>query len=85
MEQVTGIQKAVDKFGGSPSKLASAVGNGVIRQHIEHWIKTGRVSPGKCPVVSAATGISCAELNSTVIWSVLQKQPRKQRAVAQVA
>lgn len=85
MEQVTGIQRAVAKFGGSPSKLAAAVGNGVIRQHIEHWIKAGRVSAGKCHVVSAATGIPCIELNDTVIWIVPHKNPRKPRAVQGVA
>ncbi len=67
-----GIQQAVDLFDGSPSKLAVAVGNGVLRQHVEHWLKVGRVSAEKCPDVSAVTGISCEELNEKVNWALVR-------------
>lgn len=71
MEQKTGIQEAVDKFGGSPSRLAEAVGNGVLRQHVEHWLKVGRVSAERCPDVHAATGVPCSALNDRVNWALL--------------
>lgn len=71
MEQKTGIQEAVDKFGGSPSRLAEAVGNGVLRQHVEHWLKVGRVSAERCPDVHVATGVPCSALNDRVNWALL--------------
>ena len=70
MEQIPGIQRAVE-LKGSPAKLAEAVGNGVLRQHVEHWLKKGRVSAEKAPDVSAATGIPLAELNDKVNWSLV--------------
>lgn len=85
MENVTCIQRAVDLHGGSPSKFASALGGGVLRQHVEHWIKSGRVSAEKCPDVEALTGIKCEELRPDVNWAVLRKQPRKQRQAQGVA
>ena len=69
----TGIQKAVDLFDGSPSKLAQAVGHGVLRQHIEHWLRTGRVSAKKAPHVSRTTGIPVTELNDSVDWNLAAK------------
>lgn len=72
MEQITGIQRAVE-LKGSPGKLAEAVGNGVLRQHVEHWLKKGRVSAEKAPDVSAATGIPLAELNEKVNWDLVSK------------
>lgn len=72
MANKTGIQRAVDSFEGSPSKLAKAVGHGVLRQHVEHWLKTGRVSAEKCPVVFAATGIACEDLNDQVNWELVR-------------
>lgn len=80
MIQETGIQKAVTKF-ETPSKLAEAVGNGVLRQHVEHWLKSGRVSAEKAPEVSAATGIPVEELNDKVNWSLVRASAkRKKRA-----
>lgn len=72
MDQKTGIQRAVDLFDGSPSKLAEAVGCGVIRQHVEHWLKAGRVSAERCPDVSAASGVPCEELNDKVNWALVR-------------
>lgn len=72
MEHKTGIQRAVEMF-GSPARLAEAVGNGVLRQHIEHWLKSGRVSVERAPDVAAATGIAIADLNNTMNWSLVKK------------
>lgn len=80
MTEKTGIQDAVAQFDGSPSKLAEAVGCGVIRQHVEHWLKVGRVSAEKCPVVAAATGISCMRLNDQVRWDLVHAQKEQVHA-----
>lgn len=73
MSKKTGIQAAVDKFDGSPSKLAEAIGNGVLRQHVEHWLKAGRVSAERTPEVSVATGVPCEQLNDRVNWSLARE------------
>ena len=73
MSKKTGIQLAVDKFDGSPSKLAQACGNGILRQHVEHWRKAGRVSAEHTPVVSAASGVPCELLNDRVDWSLVRE------------
>lgn len=72
MANKTGIQRAVDAFDSSPSKLAEAVGAGVLRQHVEHWLKVGRVSAERCPEVFAATGVPCEELNDKVNWALVR-------------
>ena len=71
MNHKTGIQKAVHLFDASPTKLAAAIGQGVLRQHVEHWLKAGRVSAERCPEVSAATGIQCQDLNDKVNWALV--------------
>lgn len=73
MANKNGIQRAVEMFGGSPTRLAEAVGNGVLRQHIEHWLKSGRVSSEKAPEVAAATGIDIKDLNDTTNWVLAGK------------
>lgn len=73
MGTISGIQRAIDKFDGSPSKLAAAVGGDVLRQHVEHWLKAGRVPVGKCAEVATASGISCADLNDQVDWTALAR------------
>lgn len=73
----TGIQTAVDKFDGSPSKLAEAIGGGVLRQHVEHWLKVGRVSAERCPDVFAATGVPCEDLNDKVNWALVRGDARE--------
>ena len=73
MDTRTGIQIAVEKFEGSPSKLAEAVGNGVLRQHIEHWLKVGRVSAERAPDVSAVSGVPCEQLNDKVNWQLVRE------------
>lgn len=73
MARKTGIQIALEKFEGSPSKLAEAVGNGVLRQHVEHWLKVGRVSAERAPEVSAVSGVSCEQLNDRVNWKLVRE------------
>lgn len=73
MAQATGIHRAVEKFDGSPTKLAAATDGKVLRQHIEHWLKTGRVPVDKCPVIFAATAIPCEELNPEFDWASLRE------------
>lgn len=79
MANKTGIQAAVEQFDGSPSRLAEAIGNGVLRQHVEHWLKVGRVSAERCPDVYAATGVPLEDLNDKVNWSFVRgAQPATQ-------
>lgn len=78
----TGIQQALDLFDGSPTKLANAIGNNILRQNIEQWIKAGVVPASKAPFVEAATGIRCELLCPDVAWAVLRKAPKKAKAVA---
>jgi len=73
MKSKTGIQVAVEKFEGSPSKLAEAIGNGVLRQHVEHWLKVGRVSAERAPEVSAVSGVPCERLNDRVSWKLVRE------------
>ncbi|MHB1201475.1 MAG: YdaS family helix-turn-helix protein [Polaromonas sp.] len=72
MNPKTGIQKAVSLFEDSPTKLATAVGNGVLRQHIEHWLISGRVPAERCPEVSHVTGIALEDLNNKVNWALVR-------------
>lgn len=63
----------------SPTKLAKALGNGVVRQQVEHWVKVGRVPAAYAPDVervARALGIQavCEELCPGVSWSVLREQ-----------
>lgn len=55
MANKTGIQRAVEMFDGSPTRLAEAVGNGLLRQHVEHWLKKGWVSVERCVAIERAT------------------------------
>ena len=80
MATKTGIEKAVGKFDGSPTKLAEAVGKGVLRQHVEHWLKSGRVSSERCPEVSAVSGVPCDELNSKIDWKLAADLALAERA-----
>jgi hypothetical protein len=51
------IQRALAKFDGSPTKMAAALGSGVLRQHVEHWVKSGRVPTEHCRAVYELTGV----------------------------
>ena len=72
MNQKTGIEKALALFGGSPTALAKAVGYGVLRQHIEHWVNAGRVPADRCPEVYAATKVPLDQLNKETRWHLIR-------------
>lgn len=55
MNTFTAVQTAVDCFDGSPTKLAHAIGTAVLRQHVEHWLKTGRVPVEHCAAIERVT------------------------------
>lgn len=67
----SGIEQALKLYDNSPTKLAAAIGGGVRRQHIEHWLKAGVVPAARCPDVSAITGIPCDRLNNNVNWQAV--------------
>ena len=73
MNQQTGIAEAVAKFDNSPTKLAAAIGGPVLRQHIEHWLKAGRVPAARCAEVSSVTSIPLERLNDNVNWSLVRE------------
>lgn len=79
MGQKTGIQRAVELFGNSPTKLAAAVGHGVVRQHVEHWLSVGRVPAEKCPEVAVTTGVALEELNDKVNWGLVRGETAVKR------
>ena len=72
MDAKTGIEQALAIFDDSPTKLAQAVGNGVKRQHIEHWLKAGVVPAAKTPDVMVATGIPCDVLCPGTNWEAVR-------------
>ena len=82
MGQKTGIQRAVELFGNSPTKLAAAVGHGVVRQHVEHWLSVGRVPAEKCPEVAVTTGVALEELNDKVNWGLVRGETVAQKTGA---
>jgi hypothetical protein len=72
MQTKSGIEQALALFDDSPTKLATAIGNGVLRQHIEHWLKSGKVPAEKAPDVMVATGIPCEVLCPGPNWAVVR-------------
>lgn len=82
MENTSGIQRAVD-LKGSPRKLAEAVGNGVLRQHVDHWLKVGRVSAERAPDVFAVTGVPLEQLNDRVNWDAVRRAKRRSTPATQ--
>lgn len=76
MTQKTGIEQALEKYEGSPTKLAEAIGGNVIRQHVEHWLKSGVVPAAKAPDVALATGITVDLLNPSVNWDAVRNMPQ---------
>ena len=74
MEQKNGIELALEKFDNSPTKLAQAVGGSVIRQHVEHWIKAGRVPADKAPDVMVASGIDVDLLCPETNWRAVREK-----------
>ena len=88
MSELSPVQKAVAVFDGSPTKMAGALGEGVLRQHVEHWLKSGRVPAEHCPAVSRLTRVPRWELRPDDwfrIWPELigvegAQQPKQEAA-----
>jgi hypothetical protein len=73
METKTGIELALEKFENSPTKLATAVGGNVIRQHVEHWLKAKRVPADKAPDVMLASGVPVDLLCPDTNWDAVRE------------
>jgi hypothetical protein len=65
MPHRSAIQRGLDKFDGSPTKLAAAMEGGVMRQHVEHWLKSNRVPERSGARFAEVTGIHLWELYPT--------------------
>lgn len=74
MAHKSGIELALEKHGNSPTKLAKLIGGNVIRQHIEHWLKTGVVPADKAPDVMVATGVSVDKLCPSTNWQAVRDE-----------
>ena len=72
MTQKTGVEKALALFDGSPTAMARAVGYGVLRQHVQNWLKAGRVPAERCPEVYAATKVPLDQLNKETRWHLIR-------------
>lgn len=73
MEHKTGIELALEKFDNSPTKLAQAVAGLVLRQHVEHWLKAGKVPADKAPDVMLASGVSVDLLCPDTNWMAVRE------------
>lgn len=82
MDNKTGIELALEKFDNSPTKLATAVGGSVVRQHIEHWVKAGKVPADKAPDVMIASGIPVDLLCPDTNWEVVRRSAPAEKAAA---
>lgn len=69
MADRTAIQRVLDRFDNSPSKVAAALGGNVKRQHVEYWVKVGRVPAEHCPDLEALADVPCEELCPGVNWA----------------
>lgn len=56
MTKAAALAAALAHFGGSPTAMARAIGGGILRQHVEHWVSQGGVPVPHCAAVEAATG-----------------------------
>lgn len=79
MDKKSGIRRAVEMFDNSPSKLAAALGNYVLRQHVEHWLTAGRVPAERTPDIAALTEIPEEEFNDKTNWSLVRMRNKKNR------
>lgn len=69
----SGIQRAFEMYEGKSTALASACGEGVSRQNVEHWLSLNYVPSAKCPQVAIATGIPVEDLNPLHDWSAVRQ------------
>ncbi len=58
------------------------IGGRVLRQHVEYWIKAGRVPAEHCPSIERITGgaVTCEELNDRVDWAAIRGTAPAERA-----
>jgi DNA-binding transcriptional regulator YdaS (Cro superfamily) len=61
MPQTSPVERALRKFDGSTTRMARALGGSVLRQHVEHWAKSGRIPTEHCRAVQELTGVPCWE------------------------
>ena len=80
MQTQTGIEQALSLCDNSPTKLAAAIGNGVLRQHVEHWIKAQKVPADKAPDVMVATGVPIDQLCPGPNWGAVLKMRKYVKA-----
>lgn len=80
MQTQSGIEQALSLFDNSPTKLAAAIGNGVLRQHVEHWVKAQKVPAEKAPDVMVATGIPIDRLCPGTNWDAVRKMRKQAKA-----
>ena len=83
------LSTAIDVCGGTPSALAQALGGGLVRQNVEHWIAAKAVPAKHCPSIERETvkrgkPVRCEDLNPDVDWSVLRGSKPKARKAALV-
>jgi len=76
MDHKNGIELALHKFDNSPTKLALAVGGTVLRQHIEHWLKAGKVPAERAPDVALASGVPLELLCPDTNWAAVRLIPK---------
>jgi len=62
---LTPVQRALAHFDDSPTKMAAAIGAGVLRQHVEHWRLSGRIPTEHCRAIHDITSVKCWELRPT--------------------
>lgn len=74
MSSPTAIQRALEKFDRSPTKMAAFLGGEVKRQHVEHWLKSGRVPPERVPALASKVEIPLWEFRPDdwhLIWPMV--------------
>ena len=58
-----GIELALSKFDDSPTKMAQAIGCGVLRQHVEYWRDKSKAVPAEhCKAVNSLTDVPLWDL-----------------------
>jgi len=69
----SGIQRALEMYEGKSTALAAAIGAGVSRQNVEHWLSINRVPHERCARVALVTGIPLQELNPVHDWEEVRQ------------